>query len=72
MTKIAGLGRIASSIFFVCLFVSHSWSMGLNVLLNRLSISTYCNVAILLMPVVTKDLPISPRYAQFQYIVHNT
>ena len=72
MTKIAGLGRIALSIFFIRLFVSHSWSMGLNGLSNRLSISTYCNVAILLMPVVTKDLPISPRYAQFQYIVRNT
>ena len=28
---------------------------------------TYCNVAILLMPVVTKDLPISPRFPPYEF-----
>ena len=57
----------------VC-FVSHYlllWAMGLNnKLLGYQSHLLYCNVAIaillvlLLMPVATKDLPISPRYTR--------
>ena len=32
----------------------------------RFTSSTYCNVAIL--PVVTKDLPVSPRFSPFEFL----
>ena len=44
-------------------FVSHLWPMGLNVLGCQI---TYCNVAIL--PGVTKDLPISPRFSHYEFL----
>ena len=48
------------SFFYFLFFVSHLlWSISLNVLGTNL---IYCNVAILLVPVLTKDLSISPRY----------
>ena len=33
----------------------------------RLTIPTYCNIVILLMPVVTKDLPISPQFSPYAF-----
>ena len=44
-------------------FVSHSWPMGLNVLSYQ---SYHCNVAITIMPVVTKDLHISLRSSPYE------
>ena len=56
--------------FCFCIFVCITLIMADGPQCTRLPIPTYCNVAvtILLMSVVTKDLPISPRFSPYDFL----